>query len=177
MKYSNLDNIKENKTENLNKGTLNLNVLDSVSLKDKEYLIVKAMKNENNETGFLIANLQELIYVNTSDKLQPVKIDESLKFKILEKIKESFSSLYYSAKKQCNHNIISSEYESAQCRHCNEDFGWYCEESPDHTCHYYSSNREVELTDGSFMPVPQEHNEKYETDDSCIFCGSPEERK
>lgn len=177
MKYSNLDNITEKNTENLNKDSLNFNVLDSVSFQDIAYLIVNTIKNENNETGFLIANLQGLTYVNSSDNLQPIKIEESLKFKILVRVKETYSSLYYEAKNKCNHSIVSESYEGAGCQHCGEDFGWYCEESPDNVCHYYSTNGKVRLIDGLMVDVPADHNDKYETDDSCIFCGAPEERK
>lgn len=42
---------------------------------------------------------------------------------------------------------------SAICKICQKDFGWYCEKSPDHYCHY-EGNAE-----------------------SCIYCGLPEERK
>lgn len=42
---------------------------------------------------------------------------------------------------------------SASCLICGLDFGWWCPKSPDHICHYSK------------------------TDDSCDYCGMPNERK
>jgi hypothetical protein len=66
---------------------------------------------------------------------------------------------------------------SAECTVCGQDFGWRCKESPDSVCHYESSNGKVALIDGSMVSIPFDHDPNYETDDSCIFCGHPDERK
>lgn len=79
----------------------------------------------------------------------------------------------------CKHETIIKEgsYEGAVCDTCGSGFGWYCPESPDHTCHYNSVNGLVTLIDGRTVPIPEEHDPDYESDDSCIFCGEPDERK
>ena len=66
---------------------------------------------------------------------------------------------------------------NAYCLICNSRFGHLCLESPDKVCHYYSKNGQVELVDKTFAQVPPGHDAKFETDDCCIFCGWPEERK
>lgn len=67
------------------------------------------------------------------------------------------------------------------CIICREHFGWRCKKSPDMVCHYYSEDRngrrEVDLINGITHVLPRDHNHEYETTDSCIFCGMPDERK
>lgn len=72
------------------------------------------------------------------------------------------------------------------CRWCGRDYGWYCDESPDHTCHYYSeageddTYRKVKLTDGTWTQVFMDttgFGPEGETSSSCLFCGEPYERK
>jgi hypothetical protein len=77
-------------------------------------------------------------------------------------------------------------YGSARCAHCNA-FGfedWYCPKSPDHVCHYFSesdgSRRYVEDINGEKIYLSKKHTDEdaqYETDDVCLFCGNPLERK
>lgn len=66
---------------------------------------------------------------------------------------------------------------SAYCLICNRRFGWRCPDSPDTACHYYTEDGKVELIDGTLIDPPADHDVEYETDDDCIFCGAPDERK
>ena len=52
----------------------------------------------------------------------------------------------------CPHEIIRS-HDSAICRICDTDFGWWCPKSPDHLCEYEKGS------------------------EWCIWCGEPTERK
>jgi hypothetical protein len=85
--------------------------------------------------------------------------------------------------KTCKHEAIEyhtwgkDDHGSATCRICESHLGWYCPESPDRGCHYTSEKGKVELSDGTLVDVPAGHDDSYETDDSCIFCGQPDERK
>jgi len=66
----------------------------------------------------------------------------------------------------------------AHCLICDNGFGWRCIKSPDHVCHYYSNDGKVELIDGTKVDVPwSDYDAKYESEDGCIFCGMPDERK
>lgn len=75
--------------------------------------------------------------------------------------------------------------ESAQCLICNSYFGWRCKISPDQNCHYYTEQdgpnglRYVTLINGQkhYLPLPSNYDNQWETDDSCLFCGMPDERK
>jgi hypothetical protein len=87
---------------------------------------------------------------------------------------------------QCNHSnavifnnqqALDGGYASAICTVCNRNFGWYCPDSPDHVCHYYSQDGKITLVDGTEIPVPEGHDKIGESDDWCIFCGEPDERK
>lgn len=81
-------------------------------------------------------------------------------------------------KTHCEHRIGKSS-ESAQCDVCGTYFGWYCPRSPDSVCHYETNaDLMIELIDGN-LSKPGSHwdGKKYETDDCCVFCGNPEERK
>jgi hypothetical protein len=71
-------------------------------------------------------------------------------------------------------------YDSAFCVVCEANFGWRCPTSPDGACHYFSMHGRpgfVRLIDDSEVPVPADHDIDYETDDDCMFCHQPEERK
>jgi hypothetical protein len=76
----------------------------------------------------------------------------------------------------CNHSVVNY-HDCAQCVICEEIFGHWCSNSPDHACHYYTDFGEIVLVDGSRIAAPLEHDVEYETDDSCIYCMDPEERK
>ena len=55
--------------------------------------------------------------------------------------------------------------------------GWDCPNSPDGECHYYSHDNKVALNNGALHVLPINHEKDDETEDMCIFCGEPEERK
>lgn len=88
-------------------------------------------------------------------------------------------------KRQCPHAIAYEVDSSAWCELCGEDFGWHCPSSPDHCCHYFSERTApgmepvVKLNNGGTAFLSSEHseNQAYETDDVCLFCGDPQERK
>ena len=95
----------------------------------------------------------------------------------------------------CPHNIHYSidlswgeEWPEGDCwcAVCDMHFGHYCPKSPDHACHYFSEDGYVKLNTGETVPKPRDPeddpkdyalSDSYETDDCCIFCGSPQERK
>lgn len=52
------------------------------------------------------------------------------------------------------HEAVKVYSFSAHCKWCGDNLGWWCDESPDHRCHYDNGD-----------------------EDSCDFCGEPEERK
>jgi len=66
---------------------------------------------------------------------------------------------------------------SSGCLGCGQYFGWRCKKSPDGVCHYFSEDGKIELIDGTTVPVAESHDPDYETDDGCLFCGMPDERK
>jgi hypothetical protein len=95
---------------------------------------------------------------------------------------------YDLVKETCQHELIeltqkelNDEWmsEGADCLVCGEDFSmaWRCKCSPDSVCHYYSKDGKVKMIDGTLVDIPKGHNPEWETDDACIFCGMPEERK
>lgn len=111
----------------------------------------------------------------------------------IEKIKENLENLNdvqlkyilreFIIAPSCTHEKTKRSGDSVICANCNKDFGWFCETSPDETCHYYSEesldseSRFITLKSGMKHLFHPDHNHKNETDDSCLFCGSPEERK
>lgn len=84
----------------------------------------------------------------------------------------------------CTHeNIKKSVASSAVCE-CGTNFGWFCPESPDKTCHYNTEKASdgfyVTLASGFRHKMPAfytEENHNNENEDECIFCGEPDERK
>jgi hypothetical protein len=73
----------------------------------------------------------------------------------------------------------------AFCETCGKSFDYYCPDSPDHTCHYYSymddgnGKRFVRLVDGTEYYLPDDYDCTQEDApyQGCIFCGEPDERK
>ena len=80
--------------------------------------------------------------------------------------------------RQNNRHTLVQQGASAHCTHCTKHFGWYCPQSPDHACHYFSDgDGQVRLINGEDHAVPAGHEIARESEDCCIFCGDPEERK
>ena len=79
------------------------------------------------------------------------------------------------------------DYGGAECINCAptssgaiRSWGWYCPDSPDHQCYYYTEadeNGDRYITTINDEKVIVVSNPDWETDDCCIFCGDPEERK
>jgi len=65
---------------------------------------------------------------------------------------------------RCNHiieKVGNEDWASGRCKICEKHFGWWCETSPNKQCKikgWYGKN-----------------NQYY--DESCIYCGQPDERK
>jgi len=85
----------------------------------------------------------------------------------------------------CKHSIIKEGLDDpdAVCEVCGTKFGWWCPDSPDHACHYYSyhdkGKRVVLLIDETDYIIPEKTSPLPDNEDSnfCLFCGEPEERK
>lgn len=132
-----------------------------------------------------IVNLQNynevyaISYKQLYDNFIPKSENNKLNKLFFHYLKINDSNLYYEKRKECKHIVIQKN-ESAVCDICEDHFGWHCPESPDHTCHYYT-NRDtgkIELLDGTVVDVPNpDHDPHYETDDFCLFCHAPEERR
>ena len=80
---------------------------------------------------------------------------------------------------KCTHHV-SPGTGLARCEVCQQDFhAWCCAQSPDRVCHYVTSSSDdlVHLINGDKVPPPSGHVVEHETEDRCIFCGHPFERK
>lgn len=84
----------------------------------------------------------------------------------------------------CPHDIKQIQSKAA-CFICTRVFGWWCEESPDHVCHYktlvhpVTQTRGILLADGNFYPldIKEDYDSSTETEESCLFCEKPLIRK
>lgn len=93
--------------------------------------------------------------------------------------------LFMRARNSCKCNIIKKkEYGGAECSICGRDIGWYCPDSPDKICHYFSEKNELDeriitLTNGEEYRISNTCliSEENESPDSCLFCCLPNERK
>lgn len=125
--------------------------------------------------------------VKKSDKMTPQEV--SLEVQALEnhidnlehQLETAREELSYIRLKGCRHEIENIAGH-ASCSACKLELGWYCKDSPDHHCHYYSTDngKSVELSTGEKVPNPgfeEDYEPLYETDDNCLFCGEPDERK
>lgn len=73
-------------------------------------------------------------------------------------------------------SYASWKYGTASCDICREGFGHRCPDSPDTVCHYFSDDGFVELITGVKVAVGDPDSDN-ETEDSCLYCGYPLERK
>ena len=76
------------------------------------------------------------------------------------------------------------DWGSVRCKICRSRLGWWCPHSPDYRCHYRTEgvnndgNFVVVLKDGKRHVLEQHPNpNEEESEDFCLFCGCPEERK
>lgn len=97
-------------------------------------------------------------------------------FKAVKQFKDKVADSFSDMKNSCKHKIKNLS-DSACCTLCDRNFGWYCSESKDKCCHYFSDKGKVELITGELVDVPRHHDQYGENYDECIFCGDPEERK
>lgn len=68
----------------------------------------------------------------------------------------------------------------AGCAVCGTSLTWDCPESPDGYCHYvteWGSDTKVLLRDGTTVELSEPTPRQYQTEDACLFCGEPDERK
>jgi ribonuclease HI len=135
----------------------------------KAYLLTEISKTGKSQSIAKETAHQEFKVLNDKDTYQ-------IGLAILNKIQSEHQGNYQKYRHLCQHHIVK-KYDSVICDKCDEGFGWYCPDSPDHTCYYYSDEGNVTLIDGTLVPIPETHNSSYESDDYCIFCGSPDERK
>ena len=95
----------------------------------------------------------------TNDELK--QLIGNINEEIIQK-KNELSLLHDNVKlyrKLCNHSDLTiNDWGSADCKICGKHLSWYCPTSPTLECNY-------EQEDGSY------------NEDSCRYCGDPEERK
>lgn len=116
-------------------------------------------------------------------KIDKVMIELNPLLEIRDKLKDSCEHVF--GCEDCNDvDCKCGEALSAHCLICGKSSHiWYCPKSPDHVCHYDSRKDEadrlyVELYNGKrFYKLPEDHDPDNESDDWCIFCGYPDERK
>ena len=109
-----------------------------------------------------------------NQKQQQLKDDIEAAKKAYHAAGQKFGELKNSCK--C-HVVKEDNYESASCDICDESLGWKCPNSPDGVCKYFTYDGvHVELINGDTVETPK-HDYEYESDDTCLFCGHPDERK
>lgn len=137
---------------------------DAMFLLLKESLLIEGYPE--NQLNQLIKNTVADISMELTLNSNDIKLPHNCKFKPL-------------SEKQKKDEYMSV---SAQCTQCKKYYGWRCKSSPDGVCHYYTSPRgqEVQLLNGEVDThrfKTRDYDVEYETDDCCLYCGSPEERK
>lgn len=145
-------------------------------------------KTGGTKSVYTALEFAEAIYANS---LKDVKIKTSTKTPKQVATEMGFlSNKLHNLKASCKHNFppltaeqLADEWmsESAYCTICNTAFGWRCKDSPDSVCHYTddidTENNQVFLINGQFGKLPDGFDLENHYSESCIYCGSPEERK
>lgn len=158
---------------------------DIIMVKDKKMMVLQnnALMQDGSTQCYILMPVAikdgDVLVVPIDADTQNSDIDTTEYKEILYSVhihKNHAQDIFTQLEKSCKHNI-KQKWSSATCDICDKYFGWYCPDSPDHACHYYSNEGKVELLDGTLMNVPEDHDPSYETDDDCMFCHQPEERK
>lgn len=151
----------------------------------KKYVVILNEVSVNNSRGFLarlfannLGNELDFFEYDSDINVVEEKSDKeaAIVFNTIKQFKDNVADVYHLLKRSCKHKINKSG-DSAVCSSCGVDFGWYCPKSKDKSCHYSSDNGKVRLNTGQLVNVPEDHDCDYETYDSCIFCGDPQERQ
>ncbi len=101
----------------------------------------------------------------------------------LNSARREFRNAINQIKSRCQHVIDKTKSDGTKCKICEESFGWYCPDSEDHSCHYFTEHDEVkdlfyvEMINKSKHYMDKMYSGVDETEDTCLFCGDPEERK
>ena len=119
-------------------------------------------------------------------ELTPEQLALSKSLKAIQSAIGVLQQQYQAEHEKCvNHAIAYTVDGHAWCEICEADFGWHCPKSPDHACHYFSERVApgmepyVQLNNGqiAYLSIDHYENQEYETDDCCLFCHDPYERK
>lgn len=107
-------------------------------------------------------------------------IANSQRISSLKEIIKKHQNELWDLEKECTHEFTFRKVDSLFCDTCGKNIGWYCEHSPDKTCHYeceiFTENKKkyIELINRQqfrIVPLPHHYHE------DCIFCCNPNERK
>lgn len=145
-------------------------IFNQIKVDEKNGVLAMLLANYPSYEMHFISNEEQTFIVNASKK-EKILIND-----ILQLMKERIELDVDKFSANCTHSI-KKKHDSAICEICDQSFGWWCPDSPDNCCHYFSENGFIALENGQKVPIPPDHDEKYETDDCCIFCHDPEERK
>lgn len=147
----------------------------NLSVWNSEAKVHKIISLDNVEKSYLLT--QQAL----NKDFEKIEVDTKLYQKRLYVIKEQpnvLKKLHKLLEENCPHIIIEGKYNNAHCTVCGHSFGHHCQASPDHACHYYTENDGmIYLITGKSVKPPEDHNKNYESDDHCIYCHHPEERK
>lgn len=159
---------------------------ESSSNENRVALLVEIIPPTQKAEKELIQHIVSLSYLRKT--YQKVEFTDELRkslLKVLKVHRNQYDDLPVHLAKTCHHRVEFDKGEdedddgssSGYCVVCNEYFGHYCPESPDHVCHYHTHDGKITLINGEEINAPEDHNPHYETWDMCIYCGGPEERK
>jgi ribonuclease HI len=159
---------------------------ESSSSENRLALLLEIIPQTQKAEKELVQHVVTLSYLKQN--YQKVEFTDELRkslLKVLNIHRNQYDDLPVHLAKTCQHRVEFNESEdedadgsySGYCVVCNEYFGHYCPESPDHVCHYQTHAGKITLITGEEINAPEDHNPNYETWDMCIFCGGPEERK
>lgn len=153
--------------------------LDNVILKETQRFGKIGLKDNPDDVIRFNAHIEEL-KLNEMHEIGKTNITLNL----MTKMRDDWSLSV--TQDMCNHphEKMIIEKDKPACGECKKKFtDWSCPSSPDKCCHYYSKIGDmgyyVTLIDGTKHYLEGYTHEKAndETEDDCIFCGEPDERK
>jgi len=150
----------------------------------------KERNREMNKPKDVRERIRELLDTNKASLhhalLHLIRVNETPKDSILRHVAElgnDVTALKRLLMLLCPHGAKRVQKgDSGVCSECGAgDGSWWCPKSPDNHCYYFSeeaeSKRVVLLKNGETFILPADHKHENETDDTCLFCGAPDERK
>lgn len=154
---------------------------------DNLVLMTDGANFNNNITRLMLEYCEHYPYCGNLFSAQSIRT----RLERMQKLNEFVKYQIKEIKKHCPHQLtefkLTNDSSIAKCEQCDSELGWWCPDSPDRICHYYTEmgkddfegRRVVELYNKTQVQYAHKPGQSIdsESEDACLYCGKPTKRK